>query len=214
MQKMLRSPLQFVFIGLLIFSVMQSCGEQSDSESIVSQIRQDRQEKNQYFQADSSSPLLPEQRQDFTGLRYYPVDLDYRVETQIREYPSKDTVEMTTTKDRKQSYLRWGWFDFTIHGKTDTLNVYKPVEMPNDYPPYFFIPFYDRTNNKTTYGGGRYLDTKIHDSNDYVIDFNRAYNPYCAYDHERWSCPIPPMENRVNFAVEAGEKMLPLDQSK
>jgi len=214
MRYLLQSPLQFVIAGLLIFVVVQSCGEQSDSESIVSQIRQDRLEKDSYFRADSSSPLLPEQRNDFSGLKYYPVDLNYRIETQIVEYSHKDTVVMMTTKQRKQPYLRWGWFDFTIHGNTDTLSVYKPINMSDNYPPYFFIPFYDKTNNQTTYGGGRYLDTKIHDSNMYVIDFNRAYNPYCAYDHERWSCPIPPMENRVNFAIEAGEKMLQMDHNE
>ncbi len=212
MQRLLTFPFPIILLMVLVLPVAQSCSHQNDSTSIVTQIRNDRQEKDAYFKSDSSSPLLPQQRKNFTGLQYYPINLDYRIETQIQEFPEKDTVNMTTTKNRTQQYLRWGWFAFSIHGKSDTLNVYKPVKMPEDYPPYFFIPFYDKTNNQTTYGGGRYLDTQIHPSRMYVIDFNEAYNPYCAYDHKRWSCPIPPMDNRVDFPIEAGEKMLSFDQ--
>jgi len=206
MLRVLRSPL---LPGLVMILLIQACsGQTSSKDVIVAQLEQDRVQKDAYFKSDSTSPLLPETRADFSGLQYFPIDLAYHLETEIREYPEKDTVTMKTTKNRKQTYLRWGWFDFSVNGNRDTLEVFKPVDISSQYPPYFFIPFHDATNNNSTYGGGRYLDLRVHESNRYVIDFNQAYNPYCAYNKDEWSCPIPPSNSRVDFAIKAGEKML------
>jgi hypothetical protein len=195
--------------GILFLSAMFiSCGEKVNSDEIRAQLIQQRQEKDKYFQNDEHSPLTAEQRENFDGLNYFPVDLDYRIYTRIREYDSKDTITMVTTKEKEQQYLRWGEFSFSVENQRDTLHLYKPVHTDEGHPPYFFIPFYDETNNQSTYGGGRYLDIHVQqDANRYVIDFNRAYNPYCAYDYDRWSCPMPPLENSVDFKIVAGEQM-------
>lgn len=202
----MKSLLQFLFIPFLVF-ILIGCSEM-DNKEIKSEILETRQEKNEYFQNSPDSPIPVDKREQFRALNYFPVDLDYRVTTSIDEYADKDTVVMTTTKKREQYYLRWGYFDFTIEGRQDTLQVYQPLQTSADQEPYFFIPFYDATNNRSTYGGGRYLDIAEREKNSYVIDFNQAYNPYCAYDYERWSCPMPPMDNTVDFAIEAGEKVL------
>lgn len=180
----------------------------TDTEAIKSEIRETRQTKNEYFKNNPNSPIPNQKRDQFKELHYFPIDLEYRVTTSINEYTDKDTIVMTTTKKREQYYLRWGEFDFTIDGHRDTLRVYQPLQTSADQDPYFFIPFYDATNNQSTYGGGRYLDIAQQEKNKYVIDFNQAYNPYCAYDYERWSCPMPPMENTVDFPIKAGEKVL------
>ncbi len=196
-----------VVLAVLLSLIFVSCGQQVNTDEIEAQLINERQEKEKYFLSDEHSPLTPDQRKEFDGLNFFPVDLDYRIYTRIREYDAKDTITMVTTKQKKQSYLRWGEFSFSIHNQTDTLHVYKPIHNDEGHPPYFFIPFYDETNGESTYGGGRYLDINVQQGNKkYVIDFNRAYNPYCAYDYDRWSCPLPPMENRVDFRITAGEK--------
>ncbi|MCF7803964.1 MAG: DUF1684 domain-containing protein [Candidatus Marinimicrobia bacterium] len=199
-------------ILILIPIFMVSCGTSPNQADIRTAIQESRTKKDDYFSTATNSPIPENKRNDFDGLNYFPIDLNYRITTNIVEYSDKDTVVMPTTKDREQYYLRWGNFDFTIDGNTDTLQVYKPLQISADHEPYFFIPFYDETNNQMTYGGGRYLDIPVQASGKYVIDFNQAYNPYCAYDYERWSCPMPPMENRVDFPVDAGEKLLYKDE--
>lgn len=202
----MKSQLQFLLIFTLLPGFI-SCGP-SKNDEIISEIQENRQTKNEYFQNNPNSPIPLDKREQFETLKYFPVDLDYRITTSIDEYAEKDTVVMHTTKKRSQYYLRWGKFDFTINGNRDTLHVYQPLQTSADQEPYFFIPFYDATNNNSTYGGGRYLDIPVQETTHYVIDFNDAYNPYCAYDYERWSCPMPPLENTIEFPIMAGEEVL------
>lgn len=195
------------FLSPLIISI--GCGKHINSDEIKAQIHQEREEKDHYLMTSEESPFSPEEQENFQALEYFPIDLDYRIYTKIKEYESKDTITMVTTKEKEQLYLRYGEFQFSVGENTGTLYVYKPLKNDQGHPPYFFIPFYDKTNNSETYGGGRYLDIPIKEGDRYLVDFNRAYNPYCAYNYERWSCPLPPMENQLDFKVTAGEKIYP-----
>lgn len=196
----------FVFLTAGILLGLIGCGPSETEQEIISNIQEIRQEKNQYFATDADSPLSPEEQETFAGLRYFPVDLDYRFQTTIREHDVKDTVSLTTSTDGVREYIRWGEFGFSVNGERDTLQVYTPMQYSEDYDPYFFIPFADQTNGSETYGGGRYLDLPVKDDSDtYVIDFNWTYNPYCAYDSDGWSCPLPPEENTLDLAIRAGE---------
>ena len=116
---------------------------------------------------------------------------------------------METTKERAQPpiYNKFGKTVFKLNGKKYTLAIYQNVDLVNTagYEDYLFIPFKDLTNGEDTYGGGRYLDLKIPEGETILIDFNRAYNPYCAYNHN-YSCPIPPFENHLKVKIEAGVK--------
>jgi uncharacterized protein (DUF1684 family) len=114
---------------------------------------------------------------------------------------------MKTTTDRLPEYSLYGKIEFKIKGKKLLLNVYQNVDLLKNpaFQKYLFIPFNDATNGLTTYDGGRFLDAEIPEGNSMVVDFNLAYNPYCAYNH-KYSCPIPPEDNRLDIKIEAGEK--------
>ncbi len=191
---------------LFIIMLLVGCTTAENSEEISSHLLADRQEKEECFLNHERSPLTEEQKGAFDGLNFYPVDLEYRFHTTIREHSTKDTIEMAMSAQGEQKYIRWGEFEFSVSDFEGELQVYKPLQYSDDYQPYFFIPFRDKTNGESTYDGGRYLDIPIHESDTYVIDFNRAYNPYCAYDSNRWSCPLPPEENTLDFPLRAGEK--------
>jgi len=199
----------FFKIALICGILLNSCGEKPDKTTEQTQIQQHRHEKDHYFSTNKNSPFTEKQQSQFSGLSYYPVDLEYRVQAKLQRYDAKDTIAIQTTTNRKQYYYLWGEFQFQIHDRPETLVVYKPLEISDNHTPYFFVPFYDPTNGESTYGGGRYLDIPIRNSDIYTLDFNLAYNPYCAYDHSRWSCPIPPLENRLDIPVKAGEKVYP-----
>lgn len=194
-------------LPLTLIAVLVGCNAAQHREQIKTRILQDRQEKDRYFLTNGNSPLSAEERSGFDGLQYFPVDLNYRFVATFHPYSSIDTIVMAAGEDHRQPYLRWGEFSFTINGHHGTLHVYKPLKVSDGYHPYYFIPFYDETNGTLTYGGGRYLDVPVHDGKKYVIDFNRAYNPYCAYDADHWVCPLPPQENTLSFAIHAGEKI-------
>ena len=166
----------------------------------MSSLDQFRAQKNDFFQHDWQSPLEADQRRGFAGLKYYPENLALRLTTPIDEYPDKDTVTMITSTGSAREYMKYGHFTFHVGEETATLQVYQDVD--NDS---LFLPFVDATAPEETYGAGRYLDIESIGNGEFLIDFNYAYNPYCAYN-DKWSCPIPPKENRLKVRIEAGEK--------
>lgn len=166
-----------------------------------------RSSKNLLFQDPASSPLTEQQRLSFNGLNYFPIDSNYRVEASLSVYETMDTFEMPTSTDRLPKYIRYGMLSFRVNDKGAALEVYKNVEAmkkpghEND----IFIPFKDLTCGTESYGGGRFLDMEAEGPGMLTLDFNRAYNPYCAYN-PNWSCPLPPPINSLNLEIRAGEK--------
>lgn len=150
------------------------------------------------------SPLPMDERKDFIALPRFEVDPSFRVMARFEMAPG-EVFGMKTTSDREPKYQRIGVLHFTLADRQEELTVYKNIDLSRleDYRNYLFVPFTDLTNGETTYGGGRYLDLEGPLGEAVELDFNRAYNPYCAYGG-RYSCPIPPQENHLEVQVTAG----------
>ena len=152
-----------------------------------------------------NSPVPLEERDGFEGLIYYPPNPEYRFELELHEHDEKTPVTMAYTSGEEKEFLRWGEFRFEIEGKEHVLQAYKS-DAGEDR---LFVPFRDATSGKETYGAGRYIDlqpeTHTTAEGKWILDFNRAYNPWCAYS-EKYTCPFVPPENWLEVPILAGEK--------
>lgn len=173
----------------------------------LAESRKAQTELNDEFTNPETTILEPKDFQDFKGLEFYPLSEKYIVTAQFIRTPDEKPFLMPTTTDRKPEYVKYGEAHFTLEGRDFVLSLFKstqPYDEPG-YEDYLFLPFTDLTSGEGSYGGGRFLDQRIPKDNTIVIDFNRAYNPYCAYS-PRYSCPIPPRENDLDIRIEAGVK--------
>lgn len=161
-----------------------------------------RQRKDVFFKHDPHSPLTPQQREAFSGLRYYAENAALRFELAVERFKRQTVVTMQTSAGDVAEFVRWGRIRFEVDGQRVALTVYASPSGGG-----FFLPFMDATNGEETYAGGRYLEIDPLPDGRFIVDFNLAYNPYCAYN-PYWSCPIPPKENRLKVPIRAGE-MLP-----
>lgn len=158
--------------------------------------------------ADSiKSPLAPEDRKNFHGLDFFAPNPKYFVNAKFRRTKDEKPFEMKTSTSRLPVYVKYGEVTFLLEGREFKLNVYQNVELTKkkEFVDYLFLPFSDLTNGNETYIGGRYIDVRIPKGDVLDIDFNQAYNPYCAYNH-KYSCPIVPLENDLDIAIRAGVK--------
>jgi uncharacterized protein (DUF1684 family) len=162
-----------------------------------------RVDKDSFLGKDMDSPIPPSDRSSFKGLNYFPPDQAYRVTTKLERFDKPKPVVMATSRGTRQAYLKHGTLTFQIKGTSLKLVVYKSAEDP--YSRSLFAPFSDATSGRETYASGRYLDLEEQGGDDYELDFNMAYNPYCAYSEE-YTCPIPPAENKLPVEILAGEK--------
>lgn len=163
-----------------------------------------RSDKNQSFRQSPESPLPVAQKVLFDSLKYYPADLTFLVHADISRKDHPDTTIIQMSDKKAEKYLHWGLAKFNIDNQPQQLVLYLKA---NGTDSTLFIPFTDTSNGHETYGGGRYLDLPLPKSNatDVTLDFNRAYNPFCAYN-SAYSCPVPPADNRLPIAIPAGEK--------
>lgn len=194
-------------LNLLICSLI-TLGIQGQSkfcDSLLWQNYQHRLDQNQEFADSLHSPLEEVDRGSFSSLNWYPVDTNFFVWAKLELTPNTEAFEMPTTTDRKPRYRKFGILHFQLADSSYSIPVYRNLRLAKlpQYQDYLFFPFTDLTNAFGTYGGGRYLDLRIPESDSILIDFNRAYNPYCAYNG-RYSCPIPPPENHIDFKIKAG----------
>ncbi|HEX9340896.1 MAG TPA: DUF1684 domain-containing protein [Thermoplasmata archaeon] len=170
-----------------------------------------RREKDYFFKEDHESPIPHGLRQAFQGLAYFAPDTKYRVHAKLVKDPNPPRIVLATSKGVPRDMIRYGVFEFEVAGTPQRLAAYKSVPQPGH--PHadegLFVPFRDTTSGKETYGAARYLDIEERPTDEYVIDFNVAYNPYCAYS-EDYVCPFPPRENWLTTAILAGEKNFPL----
>jgi uncharacterized protein (DUF1684 family) len=169
----------------------------------MSELDDFRADKDAFFRDDPRSPLTDEQRAGFTGLSYFPEAADLEIEG-VLETDGVDLDEpivMQTSTGGEQTYHRAGVVRFEVDGQPAQVTLYSSPDMHE-----LFLPFRDATSGKDTYGAGRYLEVERPEAeNNVVIDFNVAYNPYCAYN-PNWSCPIPPGENWLTVPIRAGER--------
>ncbi len=202
----IRLAFLFLFAFFLLDCSQKKPAYSPEQLKIIAQILSERQQKDRAFATEDWSPLLEKDKKNFHGLAYYPVDLSLRFEGPIVRYDSTVLDTIMGTKGDLRPALKYGYFPFVYQGKEYRLQVYKMVREDTSLQKYLFLGFTDRTSGKETYGAGRYIDLVENPENHYVVDFNLAYNPYCAYN-PRYTCAIPPEENYLPFPVRAGEKI-------
>lgn len=165
----------------------------------MSELDDFRAEKDDFYKNHFQSPLTREQRKDFKGLSYFPENDNLRLEIQVELLNDPNPMMMQTSTGGVQEYMRFGKFKFDVDGQPAELTIYQSEHG-------FFLPFVDSLAGEETYPAGRYLDLEVLPGNRFIVDFNLAYNPLCAYN-EMWSCPITPAENRIKVPIRAGEKL-------
>ena len=174
----------------------------------MEQYNQEREQKNRFFKEHPQSPIAPGERGSFKGLDCYPPDPKYRFELELQEYHDKQVIQIEDTGGNMRNMIQWGEFQFTIDAEECRLQTYKS----DAHEERLFIPFRDATSGTETYGAGRYLDldyqTDRTPEGKWVLDLNRAYNPWCAYS-VNYVCPFVPAENWLKVPVRVGEKSYP-----
>ena len=177
------------------------------TSDLVAEILEYQKQQNENFKDPDSSPLPDKYRKDFESLDFFEPDTSYIVKARFERPPDAEPFLMPTTTDRQTQEVVYGIAHFSLNGKAHQLEVYQSLGLLGDeeFEDYLFLPFMDETNGEETYGGGRYIDLSIPDGDTLVIDFNRAYNPYCVYN-KKFSCPLVPRQNYLRTEVRAGEK--------
>jgi len=187
-------------VFLLLIMLFFSCKQEKEAE-YLSAAKNFQYNMNIEFADKQSSPLTDADFAKFSSLQFFPIQKKYRVKAKFTLTPNEKPFEMLTTTSRLAKYVKYGIADFTIDNKKLALNIYKNV----DGKDYLFLPYFDKTSGKESYAGGKYIELEPPKDGFIIIDFNQSYNPYCAYNH-KYSCPIPPDENRLDIAIKAGVK--------
>jgi uncharacterized protein (DUF1684 family) len=162
-----------------------------------------REKKDRFFKEDTQSPLKESDRKKFKGLIYYPIDLKYSMIGSIEKYPTEPKpiyILLPTNKEMGRKYVKYGRFKYKWEGKEYILQIYRPLGGGE-----LFLPFKDKTSETETYPKGRYLYIESMLGGKVLIDFNRAYNPFCQFN-EKYTCPFAPEENWIDIAIRSGEK--------
>jgi uncharacterized protein len=195
-----------LFLVLLISShVVSSQGKGTHK----GEIKKWQKELNAEYRDPAASPLEPGALKKFKGHSFFNIDPKYRVIAKMILQPGSEFQPIKTSTPRFADHRVYAMLEFELDGQKFSMPVYQSKDLLNNpvYKDYLFFPFTDLTNNEETYGGGRYIDLRIpKEGSEIVVDFNKAYNPYCAYSN-RYSCPIVPSENHLNMAVKAGVKL-------
>jgi len=211
---------------IILFSVLVSCSDipsgaknvlavNASTKTLVDTANQEitpekefeffKQKLNEEYANPETSPLEKKDLKHFKQLDFFPFSKGLIVTAQVELTPDTNYFGLPTTTSRMPNYRQYALLHFEIAGKPCTLPVYKSQEVHEGYEDHLFLPFSDLTNDDDTYGGGRYIDAKIPSGETMIINFNYAYNPYCAYNH-KYSCPKIPAENNLNVAIKAGVK--------
>lgn len=188
-------PILFLFFSINAFA-----------QTYTEQIAKHRESYKQDFVKDNNAPL---KEQDLQNLHFYDADSTYKVSAAVEILKNEKIFKMPTYDGTSKEFYRYAKINFNLNGKPTTMTLYKSIALASNptYKDLLFLPFTDETNNKETYGGGRYIDlsTKEIVNNKIEVDFNKAYNPYCAYS-DGYRCPVPPEENDLQLEIKAGEK--------
>ena len=194
------NPMKKLLIFLLFSTMAFAQKDLSSAEKFQTEL-------NKSYADSLKSPLTKEDLKAFKGLAFFSINEKYIVEATFVRTKKEKPFGMKTTTSRTPLYKKYGELHFKIDDKAFKLNVYQNVDLnkKTGYEDYLFLPFSDLTCGKESYIGGRYVDMKIQKGKTWTIDFNKAYNPYCAYNYE-YSCPIVPLENDLNIEILAGVK--------
>ena len=188
---------------LLMLSMMYVSNITTDNYK--DEIKLWQKEMNAEFKDAETSPLTNEDRAVFKRLNFYPIDQDFSVKAKLTLNKKPTEFGMKTTTERRPIYIKYGVASFKIKGQDYQISIYQNIELVKrpGYTDHLFMLFTDKTSGKDSYAGGRYIDLKVPQEGELLIDFNKAYNPYCAYNH-KYSCPIPPNEDYLDTEILAG----------
>jgi uncharacterized protein len=192
-------------LQFFIFALSAYCFSQQQFDRLAAENFQ--KEQNAQFASADKSPLMDKDKPGFKGLDFFPVDEKYFAVAEFVRTENEKPFAMKTSTDRLPMYEKYGELHFALDGKPLKLNVYRSLDLAKKegFEDHLFLPFSDTTNGNETYLGGRYINLKIPQGNTVAIDFNQAYNPYCAYNY-KYSCPAVPQENVLDIAIRAGVK--------
>lgn len=202
---MIISLKSLVIAANLMLTVCTTLFAQEDTVAINS-IRKFQQELDAEYKDPKVSPLAPDELKEFRGHDYFQVDLKYRVEATLVVTEKEPYFKMMTSSNQPRNFRQYGILSFMIDGQELKIPVYQSQQLSgtDEYADYLFFPFTDLTNGHTTYSAGRYIDLRIPENgNRITVDFNKAYNPLCAYS-DRYACPIVPAKNHVELEIKAG----------
>jgi hypothetical protein len=221
MKKKSPSYLYIVYLAVILIVVIlfmlflvntdepKATADDIEGDAYTLELLQERMKKDANLIDTAVSRFNEEERAQFAekGLQYFDPDKQYRVLAEFITDTSTPVFQMPTTTERAPNYRTYGYLHFILKDTLCKLTAYQNMDFKSSpgYDQTLFVPFMDNTNGLYTYGGGRYIDIDIPDSDTIVLDFNKAYNPYCAYA-SRWSCPLVPFENDLNVSIIAGEK--------
>jgi len=199
-----KNQMKHLFLLVLFVSAL-SCAQ--DKVPVAGETEFQREINSEYKDA-TKSPLKSKDLKTFKGLDFFKFDSTFVVTATLKRTLDSEWFKMQTTTSRVSDERVYGILTFELQGQTFTLNVYQGKDLMKEagFEDYLFLPFIDNTNGEESYGGGRYLDMRIPEGDTIEIDFNKAYNPYCAYN-EKYSCPIVPRVNYLDVKVRAGVKV-------
>ena len=193
-----------VTIVVVIVSVLYSFMGGNDQSTYIEEINKEREEKDRFMKTSKQSPFASNP-ETYHGLLYYPPDPKYKIIADLTPIQSKDVVTLTTNTGEEQRYVQYAFAEFDLDGFHHKMVILEVMDSGPLRGKLFFA-FGDETSAVETYGAGRYLDLeKLPGSSTITLDFNKAYNPYCAYV-ATYSCPLPPSENLLKIPIKAGEK--------
>ena len=202
MRKIWIAGLVLAVLGLVLYNLSASQPAPVLDEAYLGRLREARRQKDQTLHTAADSPIPDAQRATFAGLRYFAPVAGFRVVARLTRQPVLLPQPLAMSLGAPESYQRWGSAEFELSGQPQKLTL---LQKAGDQQ--LFVPFTDPTNGQQTYGAGRYIDVPLPaaEATEIELDFNQAYNPYCAYNHD-YSCPKPPAENRLTVPVAAGEQ--------
>lgn len=192
--------LHIVFLFLVTIAFSQNKFDKSSVEDF-------QKTMNTEFADAEKSPLTEEDRKYFKSLEYFPINEKFAVVATFVKSKGEKSFEMKTTTDRTPMYIKYGELHFKLDGKNFKLDVFQNLDLMKrkGFEDYLFLPFSDLTSGNESYIGGRYIDMKVPKGKTVLVDFNKAYNPYCAYN-PKYSCPIVPLQNDLMIEIKAGVK--------
>lgn len=170
------------------------------------EIRKFQKELDAEYLNPKETPLRGDNFTNFKKHPFFPVNLKYRVTAKLSKTENPQPFELPTSSGKTKPYREYGKATFELDGKPYTVTLYQSLDLikQDKYKDHLFLPFRDATNEKETYGGGKYMDLKIPKGNTIVLDFNQSYQPYCAYNAYDYNCPVVPEENKLPIEIKAG----------
>lgn len=198
-----KNILVVVVIAVAIVIVFYSMQGSQDDTAYIESIEKERAQKDQFLKTSKESPIT--NPDSFQGLKYFEPDSRYRIIANLIPIQNRKVVLLATNDQKEERYVEYAYAEFSLDGVDNRLLILEMVDM-GPFKGKLFLAFGDATSAAETYGAGRYLDVnKVPGATTITLDFNKAYNPYCAYNHT-YSCPLPPKENLLTIAIKAGEK--------